>query len=146
MNIVDVQVLQEKLKIDARRAKRWAEETLKILGHRDSELSVVLVDDQYIQQLNKHYLGRDKPTNVIAFPQQEGERPRGGHLGDIVISLERADAEAKDAEMTFEERLMELLVHGICHLCGYDHESEGEAQAREMEHLEREIQQQLGNG
>jgi rRNA maturation RNase YbeY len=84
-------------------------------------------------------LGRDKPTNVISFPQQEGEGPEGSHLGDIIISVEKAAQEAHDAGMDLVDRLKQLLVHGICHLCGYDHEGVSEEMVREMEAVEEQV-------
>lgn len=139
MNIVDVQDLQDAIDMDEGLVKQWAEDTLRVLDKDEVELSVVLVDDRYIRQLNKQYLGRDKPTNVISFPQQEGEGLSGRHLGDIVISVERAEDEACAAEMPFNERVMQLLVHGICHLCGYNHEDVSAERVREMEAVEQAI-------
>ena len=83
---------------------------------------------------------------MISFPQQEGDGPLGEHLGDVVISAETAAREAQDAGMSARERMLELLVHGICHLTGYDHERGTEEEAREMEEAEerlvREIREQ----
>jgi probable rRNA maturation factor len=143
MIIVDVQDMQEAITIDQDLVRKWAEAMLMELGRDEAELSVVLVDDPYIRRLNRQYLGRDKATNVISFPQQEGEGYYGAHLGDIVISVERADAEAQQAGLVFDERLMQLLVHGICHLCGYNHEDGNEARALEMEGVEQAILDKL---
>ena len=119
---------------------------LSLLGREDVELSVLLIDDGRIRELNREYLGRDRPTNVISFPQQEGEGPGGSHLGDVVISVERASEEARGAGMDMPERLRQLLVHGICHLCGYDHEEVPEETAREMEEAERRVLSLLDEG
>jgi len=107
----------------------------------DAELSVVLVDDQEIRQLNHDYLQRDKPTNVISFSMREGE---GGGLhpellGDVVISTETAARDAADAGVSFESELLFLLLHGILHLLGYDHERGTAEEARLMETKEREM-------
>jgi len=144
MIIVDVQDMQERIVLDEALVRRWAEAMLMELGRDEAELSVVFVDDRYIRRLNKQYLGRDRATNVISFPQQEGEGYCGLHLGDIVISVERAEAEAEQAGMTFDERLMQLLVHGICHLCGYDHEGANADRAAEMEGVEQAVLDKLG--
>lgn len=143
MNIVDVQNLQDKIAMDEGLIRQWAEDVLETLMKDEAELSVVLVDDRYIRQLNKQYLGRDKPTNVISFPQQEGEGFAGRHLGDIVISVERAEVEAGGAGMPFDERVLQLLVHGICHLCGYDHEGVNVERGLEMEGVEQAILKKL---
>lgn len=107
----------------------------------EGELSLLIVDNDEIQQINRDYLQRDKPTNVISFAMQEGE---GGGvqpqlLGDVVISAERAAADALEAEIPFEHELVFLLLHGILHLLGYDHERGTAEQAAEMEAKEREI-------
>ena len=108
---------------------------LNALDSPDSELSILLLDDAQIAVLNRDYLHREGPTNVIAFPMREGEfsdlHPE--LLGDVVISLETADKEGQVAGISMEARLAELLVHGILHLFGYDHEvSDAEAQRMEV--------------
>jgi len=100
-----------------------------------------VLDDDGIRQINRDYLQRDRPTNVISFAMQEGE---GGGLqplllGDVVISAERAAADATEAGIPFEHELTFLLLHGILHLLGYDHERGTEAEAERMEAREREI-------
>jgi len=94
-----------------------------------------------IQEVNRDYLGKDRPTNVISFAMQEGE---GGGvqpdlLGDVVISAETAARDALDAQASFESELYFLLLHGILHLLGYDHERGTQADAERMEAREREI-------
>mgnify|MGYP006286476017 CR=1 FL=1 len=88
---------------------------------------------------------RDRPTNVISFAMQEGfgtgVQPQ--LLGDVVISAERAASDAAAAGIPFEHELWFLLVHGVLHLLGYDHERGSAAQAQEMEQREREIFAQL---
>jgi len=101
-----------------------AQAILNALGSPDSELSILIVDDSRIAELNKEYLQRRGPTNVIAFPMQDGDSPDIAPqlLGDVVISAETARQESKEAEISYDKRLSELLVHGILHLFGYDHE------------------------
>jgi probable rRNA maturation factor len=95
------------------------------LGNPDGELSIVIADDLQIQALNHQYLNRPRPTNVIAFPMQDGTFPdiNPNMLGDVVISVDTAAQEAKDLGIDFEERFNFLLIHGILHLFGYDHET-----------------------
>jgi probable rRNA maturation factor len=111
------------------------------LGYPDSELSVAIVGDRSIRRLNRLYLGRDKPTNVISFAMQEGLfadlNPQ--ILGDVVISAATCACEAEDGGISFVRRLHFLLLHGILHLVGYDHERSGESEARRMEAKELEI-------
>jgi len=94
------------------------------LGCPDGELSILIVDDSQIEGLNREYLNRSGPTNVIAFPMREGEFSNiSPHLlGDVVISVETAEKEGRMAGISMEKRFAQLLVHGILHLFGYDHE------------------------
>jgi probable rRNA maturation factor len=111
------------------------------LGYPDSELSVAIVGDRSIRRLNLAYLGRDKATNVISFAMQEGDFAGvNPHLlGDVVISAATCAREAAAVEISFASRLHFLLLHGILHLTGYDHERSGESEAKRMEKKEREI-------
>jgi probable rRNA maturation factor len=106
---------------------------------------VSIVGDRSIRILNREYLGRDKATNVISFAMQEGEfgSVNPAMLGDVVISADTAAREAKEADEAFLSRLYFLLLHGILHITGYDHERSGEAEAARMESKEREIFTQL---
>jgi len=100
----------------------------------DGELSIVINDDDQIQAINKQYLNKDRPTNVISFAMQEGQFSQfsGNMLGDVIISIETAQKEADDAGIPFEQRFFDLLIHGILHIFGYDHErSEDELKMNE---------------
>lgn len=107
----------------------------------ETELSVTIVGDRTIHRLNREYLGKDRPTNVISFSLQEGEfgdvAPHA--LGDVVISADTAAREGEPGGWSGYERLIFLLMHGILHLTGYDHERSGEAEAIKMERKEQEI-------
>ena len=139
MNLIDIINEQKVIEIDADLIGRLSVRILEILNRQGVELCVVLTDNADIQALNREYLGRDRPTNVISFPQQEGVGPQGSHLGDVVISVERAAEEALEAGMETMDRIRALLVHGICHLCGYNHEGVSEEMTREMEALEERL-------
>ncbi len=106
----------------------------------DKELSVVITDDPGIEELNLAYRKIAAPTNVLSFPMQEGEYTDicPELLGDVVISIDTAQREAQQASITTEERMSQLVIHGILHLLGYDHE-QGEAQMMEMEEKSLEI-------
>jgi probable rRNA maturation factor len=143
MVVIDVQNLQERMNIENLPLGEWAAQALEALDVHSAELSVVVVDNDQIQDLNKTYLGHDRPTNVISFPQQEGDGPEGEHLGDVVISVERAREEALEAGLGLDERMLQLLIHGICHLLGYDHERGTEEQAAEMEEVEERLFRQI---
>lgn len=118
-----------------------ARKILSVSGCPDAQLSVLLVNDRQIQVINRDYLQRDKSTNVISFPMQEGEGA-GVHpdlLGDVVISVETAQRDAGEAGRSLESELYFLLLHGILHLLGYDHERGTQEDAERMEAREKEI-------
>lgn len=105
-----------------------AQAILNALDCPDGELSILIEDDKGIAGLNSEYLHRKGPTNVIAFPMRDENSPVMNHdiLGDVVISIETAEREGKDAGTGMKKRFAELLIHGILHLFGYDHEKNRE--------------------
>jgi len=113
---------------------RTAAVLLAALDHHDSELEVTLVGDAEIADMNRDYRGKNRPTDVLSFPQLEGEPVAGGdddvHLGDIVISIETASHQAADGGWTLEEESARLLLHGLLHLLGFDHEQGGDEEVR----------------
>ncbi len=113
---------------------------LNALDCPDGELSILIVNDSQIEALNKLYLNRSGPTNIIAFPMLEGEFAKISPqlLGDVVISVETAYQEGVNAGISMEERLIQLLIHGILHLFGYDHETT-EQEALKMEKKNEEL-------
>lgn len=131
---------QSKFEISLEMIRRKAKDVLNALDSPDGELSILIVDDSQIKILNKEYLKREGPTNVIAFPMREGEFSNiTPHLlGDVVISVETAQKEAEKTGISMAERFTQLLVHGILHLFGYDHEK-SEEEAVEMEKKSEEL-------
>lgn len=109
---------------------------LNDLGCHDKEISILFTDDPFIAELNEQYLRRKGPTNVIAFPMSGGPEPDVGSamLGDVVISVDTAAAESALLDEPLEETVHRLLIHGILHLLGYDHERSPEESLR----MERE--------
>jgi len=97
----------------------------------DVSLTILLTSDAEVQALNKQYRGKDKPTNVLSFP--DGDRGEDGalQLGDIALAYETVMREAEAQEKTFAAHLAHLVIHGVLHLLGYDHEEEDEAEAME---------------
>lgn len=112
------------------------------------ELSIALVSDQAIRALNREYRGKDQATDVLSFSQVEEKgmargpiavaNARGVALGDVVISIDTALAQAREFGVTPAQRLRTLLIHGFLHLLGYDHER-SRAEARKMFAREREL-------
>jgi rRNA maturation RNase YbeY len=118
---------------------------LRALGEDSAELSVSLVDDVEMHRQNRDYRGKERPTDVLAFAMREGERVAGDEtvLGDVVISLETARRQARRRRVSDADEVRTLLIHGMLHLLGYDHErSPGEA--RRMKVMERRLQILLG--
>lgn len=131
---------QKKHKLSKAKVQKKAQAILNALGNPEGELSILLVDDSEIKTLNKDYLNRSGPTNVIAFPMKEGDfSDINPHLlGDVVISMETAGREALQTGISTEERFAQLLIHGILHLFGFDHEK-SEQNANKMEKKSNEL-------
>jgi probable rRNA maturation factor len=110
------------------------------LGSPEAELSIVFVDDSLIRELNRRYLHRDKPTNVLAFSMTEGEFPmfHPHLLGDLVISVETAERQSNRFGLRAGDMVILLMIHGILHLLGYDH-LRSKKKAREMAVKQKEL-------
>lgn len=113
--------------------KKTAETVLKGLGYSDCELSVLLTGNDEIRELNRDYRNMDRPTDVLSFPMDDKYL-----LGDIAISVEKAEKQAREFKVTKDEEIGRLLVHGILHLIGYDH-VKGGRQAKAMKAKEEEM-------
>ena len=120
-----------------------AERVLSAMGESQSELSLELTGDGRMRRLNREYRKKDRSTDVLAFPIREAVMPRRARsvslmLGDVVISLPTAVRQAKEAGRSVDDELAVLLVHGVLHLCGYDHERNPREAAR-MSRRERAL-------
>ena len=104
----------------------------------DERLSILLTNDKNIQQLNKDFRHKDKPTNVLSFPADN----EGDYMGDIAVAFETIKREAIEQDKSFNHHFIHMLIHGILHLDGYDHETDEEAE--EMEALEIKILADMG--
>ena len=125
-------------KLPLRRIRRTAEKILDIVDESESELSLALVDNDAIARLNKKYRRKPKATDVLSF---QVETPANGGprlLGDVVISIDKAREQAKTGGWTLNQEIDRLLIHGILHLLGYDHERSAK-DARAMRALEKKI-------
>lgn len=126
-----------------------AQKILDILDYSDFDLGIMLTTNATIRTFNKHYRGKDKPTDILSFAfhphVKAGKRIQISsneekNLGDLIISLEYIYKDPKKMGFTFTKRMQILLVHGICHLLGYDHEKDRDykvMQAKEQEILEQ---------
>ena len=117
---------------------------LRAEGLHAAEVSVLLVGDRAMRTLNRRYRGKDRTTDVLSFPMREGRFSRMCRelLGDIVICGPAAGRQARSAGVTLREETGRLLVHGLLHLLGYDHERGGR-EARRMEEREKRLQEAL---
>lgn len=135
-----IQNRQQTETLNLERIRRAGRTLLNALGSPEAELSLLLVDDEEMTGYNREFRGKDRPTNVLAFAMRDGDFPElTPHLlGDVVISAETARREAEAAGTGLEFRLDELLVHGVLHLFGMDHER-GEEAAEAMFRHAREL-------
>jgi len=118
--------------VESKLLGKIAHRALEVLGLNKAELSIVLVSDAQIRRLNKLYRNKDKPTDVLSFPI--GEKVEDWLiLGDVVISVDTAKRQAQELGYSLEEELKRLLVHGLVHLLGYDHELGGEEEKKFFE-------------
>ena len=131
---------QDRYRISHEEIEKKAKTVLNALECPDGELSILVVGDLEIARLNKIYLGRSGPTNVIAFPMRDGTfgQINPNLLGDVVISFDTAAREARHAGISVESRFDQLLIHGILHLFGFDHEKTSQ-QAKAMRAKEKEL-------
>jgi len=121
-----------------------ARQVLRALGVRRTELSLSLVADEEMHRLNHAYRGKDRPTDVLAFPLHAPPVPRGvASLGDVVISIDTAALAASERRRPLAACLDELVVHGILHLLGYDHEISS-TEERRMARKAREVRAAIG--
>ena len=133
--------MEKKVKgLKPRKMSLLMEKALKDLGCNRGELSILITVDEQIRELNSWYLKRDKPTNVLAFPMidKKSTGPESGMLGDIVISVDTVEQEAMSSGISFYDRVLQLLIHGLLHLLGYDHEV-SEAEEIKMQNEEKRL-------
>jgi probable rRNA maturation factor len=126
-------------------AQRAADAAVTVADEADDafEVSVMLTDDAHIQELNRTWRSKDKPTNVLSFPAPEQPGATGPrHLGDIALAYETLVREAEEESKDLAHHFAHLIVHGVLHLLGYDHEVEAEAEI--MEALEVKALATLG--
>ena len=129
--------LQRKVKLDANQFVPFAEAVRDAVEETEGgTFSVAFVSDKRMEDLNKLFRGKDSTTDVLSFPHEadEFETHEEHFLGDIVISAEQAERQAAENKLSLELEIKQLILHGVLHLCGYDHESDkGEMNARELE-------------
>ncbi len=137
---IEVEVEAEGWRNTEPRIEEFAREAaLVAVGGQPGTVVVLLADDAFVQELNARHRGKDNPTNVLSFlaPPEFG-----GAIGDVVLAFETVEREAQEQGKSFADHARHLVVHGVLHLMGYDHEEDVEAE--EMEAIERSILARLG--
>jgi probable rRNA maturation factor len=122
--MIDVQIaLSQDIQVDEAALVHAAQETVRQSGYtRDADLTIVLTSTEHIQELNRDYLGEDRPTDVLSFPEDLTDPDTGRpYLGDVIISYPQAQEQAMAAGHPVSEELLLLVVHGVLHLLGHDH-------------------------
>jgi probable rRNA maturation factor len=140
--MVEVVNRQRKLPIDGERWRAFAANALKVSPADGAGVTVAFVSDRVMRGLNWRWRGKRGTTDVLSFPaaQDEFEKAEGLRLGDVVISVEQAARQALEHGMSFENEVEQLILHGVLHLCGYDHERDD----GEMNRLEVRLRRRLG--
>ena len=129
-------------KLPSRRLKKIALAVLELVERKNLELSLALIGNAEMRKLNARYRHKDYPTDVLSFSVEGPGGPEAHLLGDVVISVEKAAQQAKERCHSLDRELTLLLIHGIVHLLGYDHERSAQ-DARAMGRVEKEVYRAL---
>jgi probable rRNA maturation factor len=142
--MIEVVNRQRKLKVDCRRWQSFVVEAMRAIPVTATAVTVAFVSDRTISELNRMWRHKQGPTDVLSFPvaPEEFEKLEGLELGDVVISVEQAARQAKENGLELETELAQLILHGLLHLCGYDHETD----KGEMNRLELRLRRRLQIG
>ena len=132
--MVEVVNRQRRLRLDTEAWASFAKQALDAIGKGESSATIAFVSDNKIRELNRQFRGVDKATDVLSFPA--GEKL---NLGDVAVSVDTAAAQAKENGLSFDEEVAQLILHGLLHLSGYDHETDN----GEMNRLELRLRKKL---
>ncbi len=133
---------QRRRKIGRKQWREFGEKALQAIGTSKPDATIVFVGDEAIKKLNRQFRGKNHVTDVLSFPNyaEPFEVESQKHLGEVVISVPRAAAQAKSNGLSFSDEVKQLILHGLLHLSGYDHETDG----GEMNRLELRLRKKLG--
>ena len=132
--MVEVVNRQRRVKVDPNAWTTFAEKALKAIGNSGTSATIAFVSDSSIRKLNRQFRNIDKATDVLSFPADEPE-----NLGDVAISVETAAKQAEENGLEFNDEIAQLILHGLLHLSGYDHETDN----GEMNRLELRLRRKL---
>jgi probable rRNA maturation factor len=140
--MIEVVNRQRRHRINIRRWRQFAERALSEIDAAQQSVTIVFVNNDAIRRLNRDFRGQARATDVLSFPTaaEAFEAENESQLGEVVVSLERAAAQAKQNGLTFTNEVQQLILHGLLHLCGYDHETDN----GQMNRLELRLRQKLG--
>src|SRR2546423_13906789 len=121
--MVEVINRQRKRKLHDEQWRDFSERVLRAIDSADHDATIVFISDAAIRKLNRQFRGKNYVTDVLSFPAraERFEKEARGNLGEAIISVERAAAQAKDNALTFTNEVQQLILHGLLHLAGYDH-------------------------
>ena len=133
--MIEVVNRQRNLEVDTEAWSSFAERALNAIGKSEASATIAFVSAKRIRQLNRQFRGIDKATDVLSFPAEEES-----NLGDVAISVEIAVVQAEENGLSLEYEIAQLILHGLLHLYGYDHEKDN----GEMNRLELKLRKTLG--
>ena len=132
--MIEVVNRQRRMKIDTGAWANFGVKALDAIGKSGSSATIAFVSDKSIRRLNQLFRGVDNATDVLSFPNDEP-----GNLGDVAVSVETATRQAKENGLSFENEIAQLILHGLLHLSGYDHETDN----GEMNRFELRVRRKL---
>jgi probable rRNA maturation factor len=132
--MIEVVNRQRRLRVDTTRWTDFAAKALAAIGKSESSATIAFVSDNRIRELNRQFRGIDKATDVLSFPANEPN-----NLGDVAVSVETAVTQAKENGLSLDDEIAQLILHGLLHLSGYDHETDN----GEMNRLELRLRRKL---
>ena len=133
--MVEVVNRQRRLQVDTEAWASFAVRALGAIGKSESSATIAFVSNKRIRELNRQFRGIDKATDVLSFPAEEES-----NLGDVAVSVETAATQARENGLTLDEEIAQLILHGLLHLSGFDHETDN----GEMNRLELKLRRKLG--
>ena len=141
LQMIEVINRQRRRRIETRRWREFGEDALKAIGASRQDATIVFVSDDAIRKLNRQFRGKNNATDVLSFASlPETFETEDQNLGEVVISVERAAAQARENGLTLSNEVAQLILHGLLHLSGYDHETD----KGQMNRLELKLRKKLG--
>ncbi|HXD29765.1 MAG TPA: rRNA maturation RNase YbeY [Pyrinomonadaceae bacterium] len=140
--MIEIVNRQRKLELDEEHWQAFAAKALKAIPATIAGVTIAFVSDRSMRSLNRRWRGKSGTTDVLSFPagQDDFEFVGDATLGDVVISVEQAERQASENRLSLNEEIAQLILHGLLHLCGYDHETDN----GEMNRLELRLRRRLG--